>query len=304
MEAIGKHLYNEFVSERMKPTSNVNIFAPLKKSTMKTFKSSYKSQMMKVNDKVVELKENCNLFARCAVIQGKRNYIDMKQLIGNYELTVTPPSLFRHDGTLHDGYQGKSKLVHTILEHRKHEPSSYLNAVCVVINARFLLNQMNPKSPTIRNGKDLAAEFLYRIYQISSTSSIFINVFDQYLPNSMKSLTREKRGGKMARYFKVNEETSLEKIGMTELLSNTSTKSSIVNLLMKYCKSNIRDMQYIIAGNNTTELSYQQPQLSNNHEEADTLMIHCSTIAPLRESDKVLVHAHDTDVFTLLETPS
>ena len=73
---------------------------------------------------------------------------------------------------------------------------------------------MNSKSPTIRNGKDLAAEFLYRIYQISSTS-IFIIVFVQYLPNSMKSLTREKQGGKMARYFKVNEETSLEKIGIT-----------------------------------------------------------------------------------------
>ena len=238
--------------------------------------------MMKVNDKVVELKENCNLFTRCAVIQGKRNR--------NYELTVTPPSLFTNDGTLHDGYQGKSKLVQTILEHTKHEPSSYLNADSVVIDAMFLLNQMNPKSP-IRNRKGLATEFLYLIYQISSTSSIFIIVFDQYLPNSMKSLTREKRGGKMARYL--NEETSLEKIGMTELLPNTSTKSSIVNLLMKYCKSNIIDMQYIIAGNNTTELSYQQPQLSNNHEEADTLM-------SLRESDKVLVYANDTDVFTLL----
>ena len=63
-------------------------------------------------------------------------------------------------------------------------------------------------------------------------------------------------------------------------------------------------MQYIIAGNNTTELSYQQPQLSNNHEEADTLMIHCLTITPLRGSDKVLVYANDTDVFTPLETPS
>ena len=31
-----------------------------------------------------------------------------------------------------------------------------------------------------------------------------------------------------------------------------------------------------------------------------TLIIHCLTIAPLRESDKVLVYANDTDVFTLL----
>ena len=29
-------------------------------------------------------------------------------------------------------------------------------------------------------------------------------------------------------------------------------------------------------------------------------MIHCLTIAPLRESDKVLVYSNDTDVFTLL----
>ena len=68
----------------------------------------------------------------------------MKQLIGNYELTVTPPCLFRHDGTLHDGYQGKSKLVQTTLEHTKHEPSSYLNADCVVIDAMFLLRGHSP----------------------------------------------------------------------------------------------------------------------------------------------------------------
>ena len=256
VEIIGKQLYNEFVSERMQPTSTINIFAPLKKSPMKTFKSSNKSQIIKINDKVVELKENCNLFARCAVIQGTRD-IDMKQLVGNYELTVTPPSLFRHDGTLYDGFQGKSKLVGKILEYTRHESSTYLNADCVVIDAMFLLNQMNPKPTTVRNGNDLAAEFLNRVYQISSTSSFVVIVFDQYLPNSMKSLTREKRGGKMARYFKVTEETSLEKIGMTELLSNTSTKLSIVNLLMKYCKSNIEDRQYIIAGNNITELSYK-----------------------------------------------
>ena len=33
--------------------------------------------------------------------------IDMKELIGIYELTVVPPSLYKRDGTLLDGFQGK-----------------------------------------------------------------------------------------------------------------------------------------------------------------------------------------------------
>ena len=82
----------------------------------------------------------------------------------------------------------------------------------------------------------------------------------------------------MARYFNVSEETSLEKIGMSKLLSNTDTKPSLVILLIRYCKTNIVDRQYIIASNNTTEFSYKQPPLANNHEEADTLIIHCLTI--------------------------
>ena len=258
VEIIGKQLYNELVSERMQPASTVNIFAPLKKSHMKTFKSSNKSQLMKVNDKVVELKQNCNLFARFAVIQGTRNI----------ELTVTPHSFFRHDGTLLDGFQGKSKLVVKILEYVSHEPSAYLNADCVVIDAMFLLNQMNPKPATVKIGKDLAAEFLNLIFQISSISSVFNIVFDQYIPNSMKS--------------------------------NTNTKPSLVNLLIRYCKTIIVDRQYIISGNNTTEFSYKQPPLANNHDEADTLIIHCLTSAQLKESDNVLVYANDTDVFTLL----
>ena len=76
VEQIGKQLYNDFVEERMQPNNSVSIFAPLRKCPIKTFKSSNKSQTMKINDKVVELKENCNLFVRCAVIQGTRN-IDM-----------------------------------------------------------------------------------------------------------------------------------------------------------------------------------------------------------------------------------
>ena len=246
VETIGKKMYKDFIGERMKPDSTINIFDPLKKASIKTFKSANKSKSIKVNSKIVDLKENCNLFSRCAVIQEKRR-IDMKELIGIYELTVVPPSLFKRDGTLLDGFQGKSKLVEKVLGHTNHQSVVLTNFDCVVIDAMFLLNQINPKPQNIKNGRDLAKEFLKRVYHVSSTASLFVIVFNQYHQTSMKTVTREKRGGKKARHFEVNEETSIEKVKMSELLSNTQTKSSLVTLIMNYCRLNILGKNYIIA---------------------------------------------------------
>ena len=155
----------------MKPDSTVSIFAPLKKASIKSFKSANKSKSIKVKSKIVDLKENCNLFSRCAVIQEKRR-IDMRELIGIYELTVVPPSLFKHDGTLLDGFQGKSKLVEKLLNHTFHQSAVITNFDCVVIDAMFLLNQLNPKPQNIKKGRDLAREFLKRIFLY-----IFICIF-------------------------------------------------------------------------------------------------------------------------------
>ena len=47
---------------------------------LQTCKSAMKAKTFKVDDKTKELRGNCNLFARCALIQGKRN-IDMKVII-------------------------------------------------------------------------------------------------------------------------------------------------------------------------------------------------------------------------------
>ena len=37
-----------------------------------------------MHDKVIELKENCNLFSRCALVKDKRN-IDMRTVIREHE---------------------------------------------------------------------------------------------------------------------------------------------------------------------------------------------------------------------------
>ena len=110
---------------------------------------------MKVNDKTKELRGNCNLFARCALIQGKRN-IDMKDMIGNYELTVFPKSLFSSDGSLLDGGKSKSDAVTDILKATEVEPSDQLpnRPDCVVFDAMRVLNEMSTKR--LKTGKDLS----------------------------------------------------------------------------------------------------------------------------------------------------
>ena len=69
--------------------------------------------------------KNCNLFARCALIQGKRN-IYMRLIIGDYELIVFPKSLFSSDGSLLDGSKSKSCAVTEILKATEVEPTDQI----------------------------------------------------------------------------------------------------------------------------------------------------------------------------------
>ena len=114
-ETTGMRVYNEFVEERLKPNSTKSITDPLKKVMLKTCKSAIKPRKIKVNEKTKELRGNCNLFVRCALIQGKRN-IDMKDIAEDYKLTVFPKELSPPDGSLLDGSKSKSDAVTEVMK--------------------------------------------------------------------------------------------------------------------------------------------------------------------------------------------
>ena len=80
-ETTGMRVYNKFVEERLKPNSTKSITDPLKKVMLKTCKSAIKPRKIKVNEKTKELRGNCNLFARCALTQAKRNIETWKSLL-------------------------------------------------------------------------------------------------------------------------------------------------------------------------------------------------------------------------------
>ena len=59
-EQVGSEMYKECVTQRMQQGSTKSILDPLKKANLKTCTSDNKKHTMKVYDKIIELRGNCN----------------------------------------------------------------------------------------------------------------------------------------------------------------------------------------------------------------------------------------------------
>ena len=86
---------------------------------------------------------------------------------------------------------------------------------------------------------------------------------------------------------------------MKAILANDKTKNSLVEYLVVVLKDHLlsRGITFIVSGNHKTYTS--SGEFANNHEEAETLLIHC--LCSLDISNKVVsVYATDTDICVLL----
>ena len=128
-----------------------------------------------------------------------------------------------------------------------------------------------------------------------------------YIENSLKSVTWEIRSAKAgdgkaksARRYDINSSISLSKVTINDLLGHIKTKRSLTQFLIASCKNYfvvLDTVSLIVSGNGET--CSAESVLSNNHEEGDTLIIHC-LCAEYLEGKTVVVHASDTDIFVLL----
>ena len=108
----GRKLFSAFEQDRIK-TGKINLWAPVKKRNLLTWKTSAKVIKVKAKDTIIELKEDRNLFACLAMVCKSRPEIDIQEAVGLYEFTVVPRSLFARDGTmLHCSC--KSALMHIL----------------------------------------------------------------------------------------------------------------------------------------------------------------------------------------------
>ena len=118
---------------------------------------------------------------------------------------------------------------------------------------------------------------------------------------SFKQATKTSRKGKRVPHaFHIYNKSNIDKVAMSELPSSEETKQSIPHYLTKITELHLRkgEVQYIVSANGKTQFSKGE-KISNNHEGADTLIIH--TLEQMKPINyNVTVHATNNDVFFLL----
>ena len=295
-EKIGEELYESFLVDRLQEDSKTDVHTPLKKVSLKLFTSANKSTKMKVNDRIVELKGNCNLFAKCAILKDTRA-VDMTIVIGNHELTSVPRSLMNNQGHLIPGAKGKAELVAKVIGHTKVQYMTDISAECIAIDAMYLLNQISPILKYVKTGKDLANEFCKRVEKLTMNASLVIVAFDNYTKDienvSLKTGTRvmrnEKKGGKgkPARHHEIRSDTNISKLKMSDL-AHSKTKKALTFLLAASVTEHLQQQNkmFVVAHDIEAQFSLGHDanyKININHEEADTMLIYCLANCPLSD---------------------
>ena len=144
-----------------------------------------------------------------------RTDIDIKEVIGLYEFTVVPRSLFASDGTMMH-CSCKSTLMH-ILEKQSGESSTSSigsSDVTVAILDSMAEVQLLDKPDWIKTFKDLAEYFIARLLiKYNNTQQIRL-IFDRYdVLSPLKSATRSKpQGTQKPIYYDITDSIHIAKV--------------------------------------------------------------------------------------------
>ena len=132
-----------------------------------------------------------------------------------------------------------------------------------------------------------------------------ILVFDTYKADCLKCTTREKRRqGKDPIQYQIRDDTNIKNIPMSRFLSHEQTKADLTEYLasktVEYSKNSPKLIIASAAGH--TKSNSQLPFESNNHEEADTLVIYHAVLASRRNSSdaQLMCFSPDTDADVLV----
>ena len=310
---IGQKLFQSFVKERIQERKT-NLWAPMKKQKLLTWKTEGKKVKLGADNNFVELQEDRNLFARMMVICKSRPEIDIQEAGGTYEFSVVPRSMFAVEGTmLH--CLCKSALMN-ILEKlpadlnegnatnfTQNEQNREQQMRVSVVDAMAEVQSLD-KPEWIRDCSHLADHFISRIFEKYSDSEELRLIFDRYdLPSSLKEGTRIKRQeGQTPVYYRITASTHIAKVPMKRLLLHTKTKMELTDYLaqktMEYGERNGRDV--VVAWSSqckgtNRDMSY----LQSNQEEADTKIILHAIDATANGATELRIHSADRCFYSL-----
>ena len=273
---IGRRLFGCFVKERVQ-SGKVNLWSPMKKRKLLTWKTSAKVVKVTAADRIVELHEDRPLFARMMMVCKSRSEIDIKETVGQYEFSIVPRSLFSADGTmLHCASESNLMSILERLNDNRNNgrvtgPNEDQMKVAIVDGMAEV--QSLDKPEWTRKCAQLTENFSNCVMQTHTGSNEVRLIFDRYdLPFSLKAATRVRRQGSQAPvYCHITDTTHIAKVPMKRLLSHTKTKMQLTIYLGQKIKeyADGSGKQLVVAWGSVCKATHKDVgHLQRNQEEA------------------------------------
>lgn len=185
---MGKKQFESFFRERLSKDATISVLSPLPRNKLPLFlyKSHGKKQPLRVL-RVAELKADCHLFSRLYVAcQARDGNLDD---FFRYENQAYPPSL-SEGGNLYTGT--KSDLLECLKISSCHD---FTDAVCMasILDGAVVVQMLKPNNCTTFSDYRTKLFVPYLLSVLKKVEHVDV-VFDVYKEQSLKTLTREKRG--------------------------------------------------------------------------------------------------------------
>ncbi|XP_066919527.1 uncharacterized protein [Clytia hemisphaerica] len=317
IEEIGQSRYRSFLTEKLE--GDGSIWDTIKKQKLGTFVSNNKSSTVTIDNQQFTIREERKLMNRLLVASRSRPDIDLRECLGKYEFTVTPPSLFFPDGTLHPT-KDKSVIADELYKlqddktdermdmvEQPDQPESDLEEVVrkvAIVDGMAVVNRVDIKKRNIRSCADFASSFIEIIDNDTADFDEVRIIFDEYRSKSLKNSTRANRTkGCSSVHYKVTDSTRIEHLSTKEFLSSIETKQELTQYLsLKLSEHLVKDFVIVFKEtvfSNIPDLN--QELFIYNHEEADTaIVLHAIDASARKDFIELVILCSDTDVLLIL----
>ena len=305
-EEEGEKLLSNYVEERINGTRS--IWEPIPRRNLPTFAESVKKSTVKLQEKIITLKEERKLLTRLTIASRQHPEINLAFYIGNFEFSTVHRSLFARDGSMHLS-SDKSVVIHEIGKMAENkelekEASSTNNEGVITFDGMAIVQKIK-KTGNLKTCSDFAKVFIDILINESRGYKQIRFIFDRYMKHSLKEQTREKRTKGKAVHFKISDDTKIENYSMKLFLSHIKTKKELTKYLTEKFIDTMESIgkTYVVVDDTICKSNAAvDPSLeSHDHEEADTLIVlYGVDVARKNPFQDLAVVSPDTDVLLLL----
>ncbi|KAJ4942895.1 hypothetical protein JOQ06_005407, partial [Pogonophryne albipinna] len=156
----------------------------------------------------------------------------------------------------------------------------------------------------LSGNKKITVKLRDNTVDLKETNDLFARLMVLARTDSLKSATRDKRRQGKAIQYQVRDDTNIKHIPLSRFLSHDQTKADLTDYLaaniLEYNRGSSKLIITSASGNTRSnkDLLFEE----NNHQEADTLLIHQAVLATHRNpaDAQLMFFSPDTDILVLV----